>query len=95
MGDESKERVFLSHRRTNIAWALAFQNLLQHGYDVFIDYVGIAGGAFERVILGNLTSRAHFILLIPPALDVAATRPTGCAARSKRLWIAPQLQVTI
>src|SRR5450631_3285964 len=60
--------VFISYRRTNIPWALAiFQNLTQHGYDVFFDYIGIASGDFERVILGNITSRAHFLVLLTPS----------------------------
>ena len=63
-----EKTVFLSYRRTNIPWALAiFQNLTQHGYDVFIDYNGIAGGDFERVILGNITARAHFLVLLTPS----------------------------
>lgn len=63
--------VFLSYRRTNIAWALAiFQDLAQHGYDVFFDFKGIASGDFERVILANIEARAHFIVLLTPsALD--------------------------
>src|SRR5260370_19106582 len=60
-----EKTVFISYRRTNIPWALAiFQNLTQHGYDVFFDYNGIASGAFERVILGNITARAHFLVLL-------------------------------
>jgi hypothetical protein len=53
-----EKTVFLNYRRTDIPWALAiFQNLTQHGYDVFFDYNGIASGDFERVILGNITDR--------------------------------------
>jgi tetratricopeptide (TPR) repeat protein len=63
-----EKTVFLSYRRTNIPWALAiFQNLTQHGFDVFFDYNGIASGDFERVILGNITSRAHFLVLLTPS----------------------------
>jgi hypothetical protein len=63
-----EKTVFLSYRRTNIPWALAiFQNLTQHGYDVFFDYNGIASGDFERVILGNITARAHFLVLLTPS----------------------------
>src|SRR4051794_1916224 len=66
-----EKTVFISYRRTNIPWALAiFQNLTQHGYDVFFDFNGLGSGDFERVILGNLTARAHFlVLLTPSALD--------------------------
>jgi tetratricopeptide (TPR) repeat protein len=63
-----EKTVFLSYRRTNIPWALAiFQNLTQHGYDVFFDYNGIARGDFERVILGNIVARAHFLVLLTPS----------------------------
>jgi hypothetical protein len=43
--ERAEKTVFISYRRTNIPWALAiFQNLTQHGYDVFFDYNGIASG---------------------------------------------------
>ena len=60
--------VFLSYRRTNAPWALAiFQNLTNHGYDVFFDFNGIAGGDFESVILENICCRAHFLVLLTPS----------------------------
>ena len=59
---------FLSYRRTNFPWAQAlFQNLEQHGYDVFLDYHGVASGDFESAILGNITARAHFLVLLTPS----------------------------
>jgi len=65
--------VFISYRRTNVSWALpVFQNLTNHGFDVFMDYTGTASGSgdFERVMHGNINSRAHFlVLLTPSALD--------------------------
>jgi glycosyltransferase involved in cell wall biosynthesis len=62
-----EKTVFLSYRRTNIPWALAiFQNLEQHGYDVFFDYNGIGSGDFERVIVENIAARAHFLVLLTP-----------------------------
>src|SRR6516165_1281511 len=62
---------FISYRRTDESWGLAiFQDLTQHGYDVFIDYDGIASGNFETAILENIKARAHFlVLLTPTALD--------------------------
>jgi hypothetical protein len=67
-GQQAIEKtVFISYRRTNIAWALAiFQNLTQYGYDVFIDYDGIASGNFEAAILENIRARAHFLILLTP-----------------------------
>ena len=63
-----EKTVFISYRRTNIPWALAiFQNLTHHGYDVFFDYNGVPSGDFERVILGNITARAHFLVLLTPS----------------------------
>ena len=60
-----EKTVFISYRRTNIPWALAiFQNQTHHGYDVFLDYSGIAAGEFKRVILANITARAHFIVIL-------------------------------
>jgi hypothetical protein len=63
-----EKTVFISYRRSNEPWALAiFQNLTQHGYDVFFDFLGIASGDFERVILENITARAHFLVLLTPS----------------------------
>src|SRR5205809_2011470 len=63
-----EKTVFMSYRRTNAPWALAiFQYLTHHGYDVFIDYSGIASGDFESVILGNIKARAHFLVLLTPS----------------------------
>lgn len=69
-----EKTVFISYRRTNFPWALAiFQDLTQHGYDVFFDFTGLGGGDFESVILENIRARAHFlVLLTPSALDRCA-----------------------
>src|SRR5258708_35516578 len=66
-----EKTVFISYRRTSVAWALLIYRVLtQHGYDVFFDFTGIGSGDFERVILGNITARAHFLaLLTPTALE--------------------------
>lgn len=63
-----EKTVFISYRRTNIAWALAiFQNLTQYGFDVFFDYSGIASGDFEQSILENINARVHFLVLLTPS----------------------------
>lgn len=71
-----EKTVFLSYRRSNASWALAiFQNLTNHGYDVFFDFNGIASGDFERVIVENIRARAHFlVLLTPSALERCGNR---------------------
>ena len=72
-----EKTVFLSYRRTNAPWALAiFQSLTHHGYNVFFDFSGIASGDFERVIIGNIKARAHFLVLLTPS---------GQRARKRRL----------
>ena len=63
-----EKSVFISYRRTNFPWALAvWQNLAQHGYDVFIDYDGISSGDFESAIFENIPARAHFIIILTPS----------------------------
>ena len=63
-----EKTVFISYRRTNFFGALAiYQNLTQHGYDVFFDFTGIASGDFESVILENIRARAHFLVLLTPS----------------------------
>jgi hypothetical protein len=62
-----EKTIFLSYRRTDEWVGVAiFQDLTQHGYDVFIDYDGIASGNFEAVILENIRARAHFLILLTP-----------------------------
>jgi TPR repeat protein len=62
-----EKTVFISYRRTDEPWGLAvFQDLTHHGYDVFIDYDGIASGNFETAILENIRARAHFLVLLTP-----------------------------
>jgi TIR domain len=62
-----EKTVFVSYRRADESWGLAiFQDLTQRGYDVFIDYDGIASGNFEAVILENIRARAHFLVLLTP-----------------------------
>jgi tetratricopeptide (TPR) repeat protein len=63
-----EKTVFLSYRRTNFPWALAiYQDLTKYKYDVFFDYISIASGDFEQVILGNIVARAHFLVLLTPS----------------------------
>jgi lipoprotein NlpI len=63
-----EKTVFISYRRTNVPWALAiFQSLTANGYDVFFDYNGVDSGGFERVILGSIKARAHFLVVLTPS----------------------------
>ncbi|HEY1849624.1 MAG TPA: toll/interleukin-1 receptor domain-containing protein [Candidatus Binataceae bacterium] len=89
-----EKTVFLSYRRTNIPWALAiFQNLEQHGYDVFFDYDGIASGDFESVILGNITARAHFLVLLTPSALERCDEPADWLRREIETALANQRNI--
>jgi hypothetical protein len=64
-----EKTVFLSYRRTNFHWALAvFQDLTQHGYDVFFDYTGIA-------------ERAHFLVVLTPSALERCSEPADWLRR--------------
>lgn len=71
MSGRVEKTVFISYRRTNLPWALfVYQDLTIHGYDVFFDYLSIDSGNFESVILDNIKTKAHFIIILTPsALD--------------------------
>ena len=89
-----EKTVFVSYRRTNAAWALAiFQNLTQHGYDVFFDFNGIASGDFERVILGNIEARAHFVVLLTPSALERCGDPADWLRREIETALASQRNV--
>lgn len=67
MTSRIEKTVFISYRRTDMPWALAvYQDLTHHGYDVFIDYLTIPSGDFEKIITENIRGRAHFIVLLTP-----------------------------
>jgi tetratricopeptide (TPR) repeat protein len=60
-----EKTVFISYRRTNIGFALAvYQHLKHHNFDIFLDYTGINAGDFEQIIIENIKSRAHFIVIL-------------------------------
>ena len=71
-----EKTVFISYRRTNTPWALAFyQHLTNHGYDVFFDYKNIKSGDFEQIIAQNIRGRAHFLVILTPSALERCTEP--------------------
>ena len=89
-----EKTVFLSYRRTNIPWALAiYQNLTHNGYDVFFDYLGIASGDFERVILDNINARAHFLVLLTPSALERCDEPRDWLRREIETALANQRNI--
>jgi tetratricopeptide (TPR) repeat protein len=84
-----EKTVFICYRRTNAAWALLiYKALRSEGYDVFIDYTGIASGAFETVITENIQSRAHFLVLLTPS-------SLENASMSSKDWMRFETQVAL
>ena len=68
--------VFISYRRANTGWALAiYQYLAKRGYDAFLDYTSIDSGRFAEVILDNIRSRAHFVVLLTPSALETVSEP--------------------
>ncbi len=64
---QPQKTVFIAYRRTNIYIARAiYQNLRQHGFDAFIDYESIDSGDFDKIILNQISARAHFLILLTP-----------------------------
>jgi hypothetical protein len=64
--------VFLSYRRDVSAFIAraVFQDLRQHGCDVFMDVESLDSGQFDTIILNQIAARAHFLVILTPgALD--------------------------
>lgn len=60
--------VFISYRR-QLSWQLAqliHHNLVEHGFDAFMDYKNLDSGEFDRKILDEIARRCHFIVLLEP-----------------------------
>ncbi|MBI2757136.1 MAG: tetratricopeptide repeat protein [Chloroflexi bacterium] len=87
-----EKTVFISYRRTNFYTALAvYQDLTQHGFDVFLDYESIDSGSFEIVIIENIKARAHFLAILSPSALERCNEPSDwfrreieCAINEKR-----------
>lgn len=63
-----EKSVFISYRRTNGIWTQAiYQDLTNHGYDVFYDLQGIDSGDFSQLIVENIKGRSHFLILLTPS----------------------------
>jgi tetratricopeptide (TPR) repeat protein len=94
MAQRIEKTVFLSYRRTNAPWALSiYHNLTSHGYDVFFDFNGIASGDFESVIIENIRSRAHFIVLLTPSALERCSEPEDWLRREIEMALAIQRNI--
>lgn len=89
-----EKTVFISYRRTNLHCALAiYQDLTTHGYDVFFDYTGIAAGDFETAILGNIPSRAHFLVVLTPSALERCGEPNDWPRREVETALAAKRNI--
>jgi TIR domain len=70
-----------------------FQNLTENEYDVFFDYDGLASGDFERVIFENISSRAHFLVLLTPSALERCGDPTDLFRREIESALASQRNI--
>jgi hypothetical protein len=83
-----EKTVFISYRRADAPWALAvFGDLTQHGYDVFVDYDGIASGQFDTIIFENIRARAHFLVLLTPTALERCSDPND--------WLRREIEAAI
>ena len=89
-----EKTVFISYGRIAVSWAQSiFQDLTQHGYDVFFDFHGIASGGFEEIILENIKARAHFLVLLTPSALERCSDPTDLFRREIETAIAVQRNI--
>jgi len=83
-----EKTIFICYRRTNFAWAVAvYQYLTSQGYDVFIDYLHINSGDFRQVIIDNIRSRAHFVVILTPSALERCDRPND--------WLRLEIETAI
>jgi tetratricopeptide (TPR) repeat protein len=75
----SDTTVFLSYRRSTSKYiaAYVFNDLRQHGYDVFWDVSSIDSGEFDRIILNQIGARTHFVVILTPGTLDGCIHPDG------------------
>lgn len=63
---DSDKTVFISYRRgvSKFIARAVFQDLRQHGFDVFLDVENIDSGEFDKIILNQIAARAHFVVIL-------------------------------
>ena len=70
-GFSARKTFFLCYRSIDAGWALAIaQYLRTYGYGAFLAHQSMTNGPFKKVILKEIRTRAHFlVLLTPTSLD--------------------------
>ncbi len=83
-----EKTVFISYRRINFPWAQSiYLDLINHDYDVFLDYKSIPSGDFEQAIIENIKSRAHFIIVLTPSAVERCNEPDD--------WLRREIEIAI
>ncbi len=67
MSDTAKT-VFVSYRRSVSSFIAraVFNDLVHHGFDVFMDVESIDAGTFDTIIRSQIAARAHFLVILTP-----------------------------
>jgi len=80
---QAAKTVFISYRRgvSDFVARAIYQDLKSHGFDVFIDVESIDSGTFDNVILDQIASRSHFILVLTPGSVDRCGEPTDWLRR--------------
>lgn len=85
---QTEKSIFISYRRTSIPIAQSVRlSLVAHGYDIFFDFESINSGAFDQMILNQVASRAHFLLILTPAALERCTEPDD--------WVRKEIETAI
>jgi hypothetical protein len=93
MADQPSNDSFISYRR-DVADTLAralWQDLTQHGIDVFLDVESIRGaGQFESIVFGQIAARPYFILTLTPGTLERCSEPDDLLRREIEHAVAEQ-----
>jgi tetratricopeptide (TPR) repeat protein len=75
--------VFISYQRSSGAFLAraVYQYLKQEDYDVFLDVEQVNSGRFENVILNQLGSRDHVLVILTPNAAAAIRSPSDWVRR--------------
>lgn len=87
--DPMNKKIFLSYRRELSKYEArsVYQHLRGEGYDVFMDVESIDSGEFATIILNQIASRPHFLVILTP----------GALARTKDRndWLRREIEYAL
>ena len=65
---DTAQTVFVSYRRSVSSFIAraVFNDLVHHGFDVFMDVESIDAGTFDIIIRSQIAARAHFLVILTP-----------------------------